>query len=344
MTSILGFIAGLLYNPNNVTPESGAVTVDWEIEICSEALQMLGFQPPPSPPTVSSEIQNYHRRLQQQFGWAHLSSGGTAANIEALWVARSVRYSVLGFLAAAKKLHLNVSVRTPSGTQKNLRSMAPRAALGLKTNEIVYLHGRLVEALAQREGMTPSDAQKLLEQEISNSGKGLGQGYGFFFKEYPPVILVSGAAHYSFKKAADVLGIGRENVELLDMDRHFRLDPRALTDALNRLDRQGRVPVAVVGIVGSTEEGAIDPIHHIVDIRSRREQEKDCSFWLHVDAAWGGFLRSLFRFRDRRSVFEKRLELLWSKIKRTRISCSVKVTWPVASMKSRKICRDLASA
>ena len=311
LTSVVGFIAGLLYNPNNVTPESGAVTVDWEIEVCSEVMKMLGFRPPPATPKVAGDVDKYHKEIQQQFGWAHLSSGGTAANIEALWVARSVRYSALGFWAAAKNLGLDVTVRTPSGITKRLRNLSQRAAIGLKSNEIVYLHAKLLESLVVEHRLDPAQAQVRLDDAVKESGYGPGQGYGFLFGKFPPAILVSGAAHYSFKKAADVLGIGRDNVELVDMDQHFRLDPRALREALARLDRQGRIPVAVVGIVGTTEEGAIDPIHSIIDVKREREKKTDQSFWLHIDAAWGGFMRSLFRMKNNTQVFEKRLEELW---------------------------------
>jgi hypothetical protein len=33
LPSVLGYFAGLLYNPNNVTPESSPVTLDWELEV-----------------------------------------------------------------------------------------------------------------------------------------------------------------------------------------------------------------------------------------------------------------------------------------------------------------------
>ena len=75
--SILGYFAGMLYNPNNVTPEAAPVTVQWELEVGADILRMLGFQPPPKhvgPGGVKTE-----------FGWAHVTSGGTVANLEALW-------------------------------------------------------------------------------------------------------------------------------------------------------------------------------------------------------------------------------------------------------------------
>ena len=70
---------------------------------------------------------------------------------------------------------------------------------------------------------------------------------------------------------------------------------------VNRLEQkilhslaQNRIPLAVITIVGTTEEGSIDPVHEIQDLRKKLENEKDLSFWLHVDAAWGGYIKSLF--------------------------------------------------
>lgn len=50
MPSLLGYIGGLLYNPNNVTTEAAPVTAEWEIEACNKILHMIGFKLPPVPP------------------------------------------------------------------------------------------------------------------------------------------------------------------------------------------------------------------------------------------------------------------------------------------------------
>ena len=50
MPSLLGFIGGLLYNPNNVTTEAAPVTTEWEIEACNQILRLIGFKEPPLPP------------------------------------------------------------------------------------------------------------------------------------------------------------------------------------------------------------------------------------------------------------------------------------------------------
>ena len=58
-------------------------------------------------------------------GWAHLCSGGTIANIEALWVARSVRYLGLAVQDVRRQLGL-----TPASAGDDaLMSLSPDAAL-----------------------------------------------------------------------------------------------------------------------------------------------------------------------------------------------------------------------
>ena len=44
LPSVLGYFAGLLYNPNNVTPEAAPVTERWEFEVGRDILEMMGYK------------------------------------------------------------------------------------------------------------------------------------------------------------------------------------------------------------------------------------------------------------------------------------------------------------
>ncbi|MFA6687687.1 MAG: aminotransferase class V-fold PLP-dependent enzyme, partial [Desulfuromonas sp.] len=96
------------------------------------------------------------------------------------------------------------------------------------------------------------------------------------------VILVSRRAHYSLAKAADVLGIGRDNLILLDTDDNNRVDMRSLRNTRARVESENKRILALVGIAGTTETGTVDPLEEMADLA----QEIGCHF--HVDAAWGG--------------------------------------------------------
>lgn len=53
------------------------------------------------------------------------------------------------------------------------------------------------------------------------------------------------------------------------------------------------VPVyTVVAIIGSTEEGAVDPLADILQIR-KEFQKKGLSFLVHADGAWGGYFATM---------------------------------------------------
>lgn len=86
------------------------------------------------------------------------------------------------------------------------------------------------------------------------------------------------SAHFSFLKAADILGL--EGIEV-GLTEDFSLDISHVEDKLNENT------AAVVGIAGTTEFGAIDPIEDLGELCS--------DTFLHVDAAFGGFVIPFLR-------------------------------------------------
>lgn len=95
-------------------------------------------------------------------------------------------------------------------------------------------------------------------------------------------VLVSERGHYSFGKAADLLGIGRDNLIKVKTDAHNRIDLQELRKECRLLKERSILPLAIVGIAGTTETGNVDPLEELADFA----QELGCHF--HVDAAWGG--------------------------------------------------------
>ncbi|PLX80905.1 MAG: putative pyridoxal-dependent aspartate 1-decarboxylase [Desulfuromonas sp.] len=95
-------------------------------------------------------------------------------------------------------------------------------------------------------------------------------------------VLVSRRGHYSLGKAADLLGLGRDNLVLVDTDDRNRIDLDALQRKIDQLQGEKIRPLALVGIAGTTETGNVDPLEALADIAA----EVGCHF--HVDAAWGG--------------------------------------------------------
>ncbi|WP_371187161.1 pyridoxal-dependent aspartate 1-decarboxylase PanP [Thalassotalea maritima] len=95
-------------------------------------------------------------------------------------------------------------------------------------------------------------------------------------------ILVSARGHYSLKKAADILGIGRESVISIPTDANNRMDIEQLKATCQQLEDDNIKVMSIVGVAGTTETGNVDPL---VDMAAVAKQF-NCHF--HVDAAWGG--------------------------------------------------------
>ena len=90
-----------------------------------------------------------------------------------------------------------------------------------------------------------------------------------------PEIIVPPTAHFSFKKAEDILGL---KIIESDVDENYRINTETLEEKITPNT------VAIVAIAGTTELGRIDPIEEIGKIASKH------NIYLHVDAAFGGFI------------------------------------------------------
>lgn len=95
-------------------------------------------------------------------------------------------------------------------------------------------------------------------------------------------ILVSKRGHYSLRKAADVLGLGRDFLIPVVTDAYNRIDPDELRRHCLELQQKKIKVLSVVGIAGTTETGNVDPLEAMADIA------REFGAHFHVDAAWGG--------------------------------------------------------
>lgn len=100
-------------------------------------------------------------------------------------------------------------------------------------------------------------------------------------------IFTSECSHFSVQKSATLLGLGREAVVSIPVDRNKRMQTLALAAELARCTRDGLVPMAVVATAGTTDFGSIDPLPEIAGLAEQY------GTWMHVDAAYGcGLLAS----------------------------------------------------
>lgn len=96
------------------------------------------------------------------------------------------------------------------------------------------------------------------------------------------VVIGSELMHFSFDKAADLMGISTQNLIRVPVDSHNRVNIQALRQTVADCHKQNLHIIAIVGIAGTTDSGSVDPLEDIAEIA----QENNVHF--HVDAAWGG--------------------------------------------------------
>jgi glutamate decarboxylase len=113
------------------------------------------------------------------------------------------------------------------------------------------------------------------------------------------VVIGPESMHYSFTKAAGLLGIGERGLLRVPTDYRGRMDLAALRETIAACQFQGLHIIAIVGVAGSTDAGAIDPLAEIADIA----EEADAHF--HVDAAWGGPFLFSDEYRTRLAGIER---------------------------------------
>jgi glutamate/tyrosine decarboxylase-like PLP-dependent enzyme len=97
-----------------------------------------------------------------------------------------------------------------------------------------------------------------------------------------PTVYLTGEAHHSFNKIAHMTGLGRRAIRTVATDGHLKMDLGDLARRVAEDRKDGFAPFMVVGTVGTTAAGAIDPLPDLA--RFCRSE----GLWLHVDAAWGG--------------------------------------------------------
>ncbi len=97
-------------------------------------------------------------------------------------------------------------------------------------------------------------------------------------------IIVPETAHFSFDKIADILCI---EVRKAGVDHQLRVDPESVKELMDERT------ICMVGIAGTTEFGQVDPIEELSEIA------KDERIFLHVDAAFGGFVIPFLADRDK---------------------------------------------
>ncbi len=278
MVANLAYMATILYNPNNVAQEASVATSEMELRVGRQFAKLFGYD--------------------SEHAWGHLTADGTISNYESLWIARNLKLVPLAVVEVCPSLIGEVKPALGNDyTEWEL--------LNFQTDEILELLNK-----AEERGVLEEVRKRTVRARgMALSHMAHGMGVHCMGK-----LLVPKTRHYSWDKAADVLGIGQDNVEYINVKDNYRMDIDHLQETIDRLVNK-KIPIlAVVGVVGTTEESAVDEIHKIVELR--REYTEKVAFYFHIDAAYGGYVRALFLDKnDKFMDFEKWKEELYNLVR-----------------------------
>ncbi|KAH6682509.1 glutamate decarboxylase-like protein-like protein 1 [Halenospora varia] len=96
------------------------------------------------------------------------------------------------------------------------------------------------------------------------------------------VMFTSSHGHYSLEKAAQMCGLGTENVISVPVDKSGRMIPSSLDELITKSKNDGKTPFYVNATAGTTVLGSFDPFQEIAEICKKH------NLWMHIDGSWGG--------------------------------------------------------
>jgi glutamate/tyrosine decarboxylase-like PLP-dependent enzyme len=284
----VGYFAAMLYNQNNVAAEASPVTTLLEVQVGKDLCEMLGFK------NSANEKKSTETEI---ISWGHITCDGSIANGESMWAARNLKYLPIAMataistepdLDAAK----GVTVKVLPHGRARLIDASVWQLLNLPIDEVIGLIARIEQVSAIDNAIIRQAVDKY---SLQNTGLvEFQQRYLETYTQASPVIFVPATAHYSWPKTAALLGLGTQAVKLIEVDLNGRMSMVALRKALDKCLEKGQPVLQVVAVMGSTEEGAVDPLQEIVHLREEYQQ-MGLNFVIHADAAWGGYFTSILR-------------------------------------------------
>jgi glutamate/tyrosine decarboxylase-like PLP-dependent enzyme len=205
-------------------------------------------------------------------GRGHFTSGGTLANLESLW-----RFQYRLDRSLAVTLALLSRGETVSGP--------PALCRGWEWIETQMARFGIEEPALDRFSLL-----RLGETEFSRLFLEIaGEEYR------PPLILAPASRHFSWPKAVALLGIGSKQLHGIALDESGRMSVPSLREKLSAARESRRSVGMLVSVAGTTELGAVDPIHLIQNELDEHRRACGEEIWHHIDAAYGGYFCSLLR-------------------------------------------------
>ncbi|XP_057310436.1 L-tyrosine decarboxylase-like [Hydractinia symbiolongicarpus] len=295
MPSMLGYFSGMLWNQNNVDSTISPVTTQYEIDVGQHLCQLMNFE-----------------NDEKVSPWGHITGCGSIANLESLWAARNLKFHPLAVQAVVMSKNagkLAVAADTPvyipqMDSHVELSKCTKWQLLNLDVDTVCNLSGEVCD----RAGVD----KKVLEEKLKSESV-INIGMTDFMQKHKilktPVVCSPGTFHYSWPKSATVLGIGDQYVLPVHVDGNARQDMKELDLKLAECLKRKQAVFMVVAVIGTTEEGAVDPLDEIVAMRDKYRAQ-GLNYAIHADAAWGGYMLTMIQppSEERRATCEERGE------------------------------------
>ena len=119
-------------------------------------------------------------------------------------------------------------------------------------------------------------------------------------------VFVSEQSHYSFDTAANILGIGSNNVHKIKSNAKGQMLIEDLNNQIKKSLQIGEIPFFIAATAGTTLLGAFDPINEIAEIA------KQHNIWLHVDGSFGGSIILSKKYKYLFNGLEKADSFTWN--------------------------------
>ncbi|MFJ8526600.1 tyrosine decarboxylase [Bacillus sp. NPDC094106] len=239
----------------------------------------VAYESSPGTSQMEEEVGHEFAALmgyKKEKSWGHICADGSIANLEGLWYARNM-----------KSLPLAVKEVAP----KFVEGKTEWELLNMSTEEILDMLNQIPEKIDE------------IKAHSARSGHHL-QKLGRW--------LIPQTKHYSWLKAADIIGIGLDCVEAIEVDHHYRMNIDKLEEKIRELTAE-KIPIlGVVGVIGTTEEGQVDRIDKIVTLREKLIKE-GIYFYIHIDAAYGGYARSIFLDENNTFIEYDKIDKIYKK-------------------------------
>ncbi len=100
-------------------------------------------------------------------------------------------------------------------------------------------------------------------------------------------------SHFSMEKSCHIMGLGYKSVVKVPVDSRKKMDVSALRSLIEADIKAGNIPFLIVGTVGTTDFGSIDPLEELSQLA------REHNMWFHADAAYGSGVIMSQKYSDR---------------------------------------------